>query len=860
MATPKHSPARGSRRLRRVLALTWLGLLAEALTRGFWPLWSLAILVVSALMLGLHDLLGLEALWLSALGIAAAALWALCYGLVRFSWPAREDAFRRLDATLPGRPLAALRDRPAMGAGDAGTETLWRAHQARMAAQAALARAPEPDLRLARFDPFGLRHLALLALMVALLFGSLSRVGSVAGMAGGGDQAPLSGPSWEGWLEPPSYTGKPSLYLADLAEGVVPLPEGSRVVIRLYGDIGALTVAETLSGRVENLPSAAAPEQEFTLLRSGRLAIEGPGGGAWQIEMQPDRAPMIAVAGAAAVSDRGEMSLPFEVRDDYAVRGGTARITLDLAAVPRRYGLAVAPEPMAPVDLPLPLPITGDRSRFEEALIEDFSAHVWAHLPVTVRLEVEDAAGQEGSVSLKLAALPARRFFDPLAAAVIELRRDLLWSRANAPRVVQLMRALSHQPDSGLFPDEASYLRYRTVLRRLGSMLRQDSFGPEQRDEITAAMWELALMLEEGDLEDVFARMERARDRLAEAMKNGASDAEIAQLMQELREATEDYLRELARRQNQPGEEGAEGDRQMAEGAMQLGQDDLQRMMDRIQELMEQGRMAEAMRALEEFQRLIENMRVAEGAGEGEPSPGEQALQDLSDTLREQQGLSDDAFRQLQEQFNPDANRGGSRRNEGYSGGEGRGQAHDGTGDGQGDGQGQGRAGQSGQDAGDGSLADRQEALRRRVESLRQQLPGRGTEDGNATEGALDRAGEAMEEAEEALRGDRLDEALEQQAQAMDALRDGLRSLAETMAQQGEGQDGRDQAGRRGMADPLGRTPGARGPAGSEADLLQGEDVYRQARRLLDEIRRRAGEDRRPEDERSYLRRLLDRF
>jgi hypothetical protein len=42
--------------------------------------------------------------------------------------------------------------------------------------------------------------------------------------------------------------------------------------------------------------------------------------------------------------------------------------------------------------------------------------------------------------------------------------------------------------------------------------------------------------------------------------------------------------------------------------------------------------------------------------------------------------------------------------------------------------------------------------------------------------------------------------------------------------------------------------------------LLQGEDVYRQARRLLDEIRRRAGEADRPDIERNYLERLLDRF
>ena len=59
--------------------------------------------------------------------------------------------------------------------------------------------------------------------------------------------------------------------------------------------------------------------------------------------------------------------------------------------------------------------------------------------------------------------------------------------------------------------------------------------------------------------------------------------------------------------------------------------------------------------------------------------------------------------------------------------------------------------------------------------------------------------------------------------------------------------------------DPLGR-PGGGSQVGEGDRLLQGEDVYRRARELLDEIRRRTGEDDRPEIERDYLQRLLDRF
>ena len=836
------------KRLGWVLGLTRLGLIAEQVTQAFWPLWSLVFTVLAGLMLGVQDVLPLEAVWVLGVIVVAGGLAALVTGMRRFALPGRAEALARLDATLPGRPIQALMDYPVIGTNDSGSQALWRAHQARMAARTRAARPVEPDLRISRLDPFGLRYVAVLALAVALLFGSFARVGSVAGMAPGSGAALAGGPTWEGWIEPPAYTGLPALYLNDQTDRAMSLPEGSRVLVRLYGEVGALTLAETVSGRMGEVPSATEPEQDFTIRQSGKLEIAGPNGRAWEIVMTPDRAPQVRLTGSADVSARGEMSLPFAASDDFGVTGGQAVISLDLEAVDRRYGLARAPEPRPDVKVELPLPITGDRADFEETLIEDFSKHPWAHLPVTVSLTVQDAAGLTGSAPDAAMALPARRFFDPLAAVIVELRRDLLWSRENAGRVAQLMRTVSYRPEEGVFQKETDYLRLRTILRRLEAFdARGLSAG--NRDEIAEALWDLALKLEEGDLGNALERLRRAQERLSEAMKNGASDAEIAQLMQELREATEDYMRELARRGPQEGEEGA--DQQLSENTMQLNQDDLQRMMDRIQELMEQGRMAEAQQALDELRQMMENMRVTQG--QGQPSPGEQAMEGLAETLREQQGLSDEAFRELQEQFNPGAQSGQSSENEGYSGGEGRGEAHDGTGQGRGQ-------GEEGQQPGKGALEDRQRALREELNRQMGNLPGQGTPEGDAAREALGQADEAMEGAEDALRGDDLAEAIDRQAEAMDALREGMRSLGEAMAQQ-------EQSGQQGTAenqgnaqDPLGRSAGNRGPAGTEEGLLQGEDVYRQARRLLDEIRRRAGEIDRPELERNYLERLLDRF
>ena len=121
-----------------------------------------------------------------------------------------------------------------------------------------------------------------------------------------------------------------------------------------------------------------------------------------------------------------------------------------------------------------------------------------------------------------------------------------------------------------------------------------------------------------------------------------------------------------------------------------------------------------------------------------------------------------------------------------------------------------------------------------------------------------------MGEAEEALREDDFAGALDRQAEAMEALREGMRDLAEQMAeQQGQGDasgEGTADAQNRNGRDPLGRDTGENGRVGTDENLLQGEDVYRRARELWDEIQRRAGDQERTEEELDYLRRLLNRF
>ena len=862
-------------RLRWPLALTRAGILAESVVRALWPLWTFLLSGLALVMLGVVAALPVEAIWtLGALaGVVALAL--LVLGLRRLRFPYREDAFQRLDATLKGQPLQALRDSPAIGDSDPGTRALWDAHQARMVVRARQARAVDPDLRLSSRDPFGLRYVALLGVIVALFFGSFWRLGDLGDMTPGGAQAAI-GPSWEGWVAPPPYTGLPTLYLGDIAGEELSAPRGSEVTMRFYGPEGRLELSETVSGRVGDLPPADAAAQDFIIEQDGRLAVEGPGGREWRVVLVPDQAPAVAIDGPGEADVEGQMTMPFSARDDYGVVAGEAVIALDLDAVDRRYGLAMDPEPREAIRVPLPMPISGSRAEFSEALVENFSQHPWANMPVTISLTVEDAAAQSGRSDGYDMLLDARRFFDPLAAALIEMRRDLLWNRDNAERVARVLRAVRWQGDR-FFPSETLELRLMRLVRKVETIVRFRPMTDEQVSEVTAALWDMAVEIEDGDLEDARARMERARDRLQEAMRNGASDEEIARLMQELRDATQDYMRQMAQQQARDRANDPNQPPMDMENAMRMTQDDIQRMMDRIQELMEEGRMAEAQQALEELQQMLENMQMTEGqgGGEGQQSPGEQAMEGLGETLRDQQELSDQAFRDLQDQFNPDGNSGqrgqqgqqGEDQGQQQQGGQGQQQGQQpgqsqGGGGGQSQGQQQGQAGEGAPDAGD--LADRQRQLREELDRQRGNLPGAGTEAGRAARDSLDRADEAMRGAEEALGEGDLAEAIDQQSQAMDALREGMRNLGEAMSQQE-----RDLAGQQGEAegdnpgqrnDPLGRNAGTNGALGNDREMLQDPDVQRRARDLLDEIRRRSGEAERSAEELDYLRRLLDRF
>ena len=153
-------------------------------------------------------------------------------------------------------------------------------------------------------------------------------------------------------------------------------------------------------------------------------------------------------------------------------------------------------------------------------------------------------------------------------------------------------------------------------------------------------------------------------------------------------------------------------------------------------------------------------------------------------------------------------------------------------------------------------LQEGQEGLQQQLQALMDKLQQQGMD----PSGKLGQAGEAMGRAAGQLGKGRPGQAVGEQGNALDALRQGAQGLAQQFANrngQGGGVRGGDQFSNQ---DPLGRPQRTTGPDLGASVKVPDEIDVQCAREILDAIRRKLGEAGQSPLERDYLERLLERF
>ena len=119
-------------------------------------------------------------------------------------------------------------------------------------------------------------------------------------------------------------------------------------------------------------------------------------------------------------------------------------------------------------------------------------------------------------------------------------------------------------------------------------------------------LWNLALTIEDGDLSEAASRLREAQEALKEALENGASEEEIARLMKDLRQAMNEYLKELTQ---QMAKDQKNQNFPQSQESQTVRKQDLDRMMDRIEELAKLGSKDAAQQLLSEMQQLMDSCK-----------------------------------------------------------------------------------------------------------------------------------------------------------------------------------------------------------------------------------------------------------
>lgn len=876
------------------IARTQAALWRLSAARAFWPLAVFVTLFLVMVLTGLVDIASEQLASITLIIFLVGLVPLLLIGSARFRAPERTEAIRELDAQSDLRPLSALADRPARP--DASGVALWRVHETRLTDAARRLDTPDFGRRWKSADPFYLRFL-LPALLAVAVLATASSAGDRLSRAFSPDIGSLFGADTiriEAWITPPPHTGKPPVFLSS-GDGPVRVPAGSEITVRAQAPAAPRLVIEGADDR-QRFRFEATPEGAYearaTITADSDVSVTWWGERAiWQVRASPDEAPVVEWVSTPELTPTDKTEFSWKASDDYGVE------SLDLVLYRVDEGGDATADTVA-VQLPGLSPKDA-----EETTAIDLTRHRWAGLEVRGFLRATDGAGQSTMSEAAVFILPEKLLLQPLARAIQDIRVTILRENDDyeevespnregleagavftaatqridrAPAGIQraslMIEAVTYKPEL-YFEDVSVYLG----LSHAGSMLQAAS-STDEADATEPLLWSLALRAEYGSAADALRALQAARQALEEALRDGASEAEIQRRLEAFKQAAQNYLAARMAEAMANGLDAPPSDTDSAEsgGGSGLGGSDFADMLDALSDLTETGASDQARQLLSDITNMLENLEFQQGNGSGDGMPGmpgeqqgeneedlpqeeremSETLRELSELLREQRELNDDTLAEERgERRGPPEQQG-----QGEQPGQQPGQQPGEQGEGDQPGAQDGDDGQGGPGT---SLAERQSRLGDLAEDLAERR-GRGgsSEEGDGPggtvgEGVLEAIERAQRRAAEALEDGNGFRAQRNQDDATDQIRDLAQDLAGELDELRRERLGDEYGNNSDQVDPFGRPMGG---TSDNRDVTIPDQAERQrAKDILEELRRRYGETP-DEEERDYLERLLDRF
>lgn len=806
--------------------LLWLAraaLIWEQLWLALWPFVAMAGIFSAIVLLDLLPLLPFWFHFIVLIGFAVAFGYSLKEAWARIQFVSEEAARHRLeiDSGFKHRPLTALEDRLLGGANDKNAQKLWSLHLERMAAESRALKVGLPSPGLPKRDPLALRAVILFSVIIAFAVGHRDAAARF-------ERALI--PSVERvsdaeldisvWLTPPAYTGKAPVFVKWKPKekeeaSVIRIPEGTALLAQVAGvkSLPKLKTGETIEpfSPIDPKQPAKGHRIESTVKSGDRLGIEiaGKERAVWPMEVIVDKPPVINFDGKPQGTTSSQLQISYLTEDDY----GIAEIRLHVRRADGKT--AGGPPPGGMEGVLLPTASIG-KKKIKGTNLQDLTSHPWAGLKVKLQLSSRDGRDQEGRSKTHEMEMPERLFTHPVAKEIIEQRKKLV-SGTDEVRgdVSTALDVISGRP--WRFRDDTTvYL----ALRVSSSRLLHDS-SPASIYSVQKMLWDTALRLEDGNYSLAEKDLQKAQEALLKALQRGAPAEEIQRLMDELKKALENYLAAVRDMIRQHGAAKIPLD----SAVKMLGGDELRRLLRDAQELAKTGAMSAARQMLSQLQRMLQGLRSGLRFGKSAKNArqAQKLMKSLNEITKKQQQLLDQTFRFLRD--GPEL-------------------------------------GQTGKWQKAKKNAKEQSSVRRKLGDLMLKF--------DKLMGGIPKnfghAEQAMGQAAKALKLQRPGAAFPSQTQAVEQLRRATDSMTQRVARQMGVLLGMPLTGvRKGMPgpndDPFGRSMGEGfGNADEEEDIIPDKVETRKAYEILQELRRRAGQRKRPAEEREYIERLLRQF
>lgn len=419
--------------------------------------------------------------------ICIGSIGLVIYQIKRFPFASFKENLQRIEQInkLDNQPLQTLYDNPV----HTENRAVWNVHIQRIFSNFPNLKVGAPRIFKGHYH---INRLAIVTICIfAALFVSNERIASsrlLSAMRPGYDDASMSLPNFQAWIIPPSYSNAAPIYIKSRTETIATDPK-ARLHIALTGlkqrpDFVNPEKKIVISNISILQPEANQWQIEGTIENSGILRIQARGReiASWNFNLPDNLPPQIIWTGPVEKSNYDwKTAFPFEASQHYGIQSFCLIVT-----VPENKN-----HPKEEI-LSLTQPLGDHPKKISQILYQDLSDNIWAGSQAQATISVIDVTGQN-TISKKVTfTLPKRIFSSPIAQKLDQIRQSYGTDQLSKENTLNELIQLQNIPNA--FQDYDLFLNYISIVYFLDNA---NGNTPQIKAETLSRLWDLIIDTEE---------------------------------------------------------------------------------------------------------------------------------------------------------------------------------------------------------------------------------------------------------------------------------------------------------------------------------------------------------------------------